>query len=103
MSSGTEPAQSGQTPSTGDTNEAAKNTGGKSPGAGLTNTLGESTEQRVGDAGEIKPESPDMSAKRIKTTQEAFSGGTKPANTDQTQTPAQSETAGDEQMGTSGQ
>src|SRR3989442_1135166 len=100
MSSGSESADTGQTPSTGETTEAAKNTGGKSPGAGLKNTLGESTEQRVGDAGQIGPESPEMAAKNIKTTREAFSAGTKPGTIGQTQTPAETETTGTEQTGT---
>lgn len=103
MSSGSESSDTGQTQSTDETAEAARNTGGKSPGAGLTNTLGETTEQRVGDAGQFGRESPETAAENVKTTEAAFSSGTKPSNVGQTQTPAETETTGTEQTGTTGQ
>ncbi len=92
MSSGSEPADAGKTQSTDETAEAARNTGGKSPGAGLTNTLGETPEQRVGDAGHFGPENPETVAENVKTTKAAFSSGTKPGNIGQTETPAETET-----------
>lgn len=92
LSSGSESADTGKTPSTDETTEAAKNTGGKTPGAGLENTLSEPTEQRVGDAGNIAQTSPESTAENKKTTEAAFSSGTKPANKGQTETPAETET-----------
>lgn len=103
MSTDSEPTNVGNTESTSEKNEEAKNTGGKSPGAGLQNTLGQSTEQRVGDAGYIAPTTPESTKENQQTTQAAFSSGTKPANAGQTQSPAETETTGTEQTGTTSQ
>ncbi len=92
MSSGSEPVDAGKTQSTDETTEAARNTGGKSPGTGMFNTLGETPEQRVGGAGQIGQESTEMAAENVKTTKSAFSSGSKPANKGQTETPAETET-----------
>ena len=92
MNSNSESTNTGNTQSTDQKNEAAKNTGGKSTGAGLTNTLGETPEQRVGDAGYIAPTSSESETENKKTTEAAFSGGTKPANLGQTESSAETET-----------
>jgi hypothetical protein len=92
MNANSESDDKGKTPSTDEKTEAAKNTGGKSSGAGLTNTLGDTTEQRVGDAGSIAPTSPASTSENKKTTKAAFSAGTKPANKGQRETPAETET-----------
>ncbi len=68
MNANSEANDKGKTPSTDEKTEAARNTGGKSSGAGLTNTLGDSTEQRVGDAGSFAPISPASTTENKKTT-----------------------------------
>lgn len=92
MSSGSEPVDAGKTQSTDEANEAARNTGGKSPGAGMFKNLDATPEQRVGDAGQIEPENPEIVAENVKTTKAAFSSGSKPANKGQRETPAETET-----------
>ena len=98
MSSGSESTDAGKTQSSGGMSEANTSSGGKTPGtgqapgAGLGNTLDQTPEQRVGDAGQIGQENPEIASDNVKTTKAAFSGGTKPGNIGQTQTPAETET-----------
>ncbi|HCI80790.1 MAG TPA: hypothetical protein DHW02_13985 [Ktedonobacter sp.] len=83
-----------------------QSTGGESPGAGLTNTMGESLEQRVGNAGHITPQSPEVNAENVKTTEAAFSSGTKPADKGQTDSSGETNTTntmGNNQTNTTGQ
>ncbi len=52
MSTDSESTNVGNTQSASEKEQQAGNTGRKSSGAGLTNTADQSTEQRVGDAGD---------------------------------------------------
>ncbi len=93
MRSDSESTDAGKPQSTGsESTEEAKKTGVKSPGIGLTNTLGETSEQRIGSAGELGPEKPEIVAKNVETTKAAYSSGSKPANKGQNATPAETET-----------
>jgi len=92
MSSGSEPTNVGNSQPSDETNEEARNTGGKSPGVGMFNTLDATPEQRVGNAGQFGPENPETVAENVKTTKAAFSSGSKPADKGQRESPAETET-----------
>ncbi|MEO8954684.1 MAG: hypothetical protein ACR2H5_02010 [Ktedonobacteraceae bacterium] len=66
-------------------------------GASQTNTPAQFAGQRIGDAGHITPESPEIVAQDIKTTEAAFSSGTKPADVGQTGSSGQTGTSGTDQ------
>jgi len=102
MSSSSESVNTGNTQHTDEKMEEARNTGGKSPGVGMFDTLGETQEQRVGDAGHIGPENPETVAENVKTTKAAFSSGSKPADKGQDESPAETETTNYGQTDTSG-
>lgn len=85
MSSDSEPAEAGKIQSTSEAKQ------GKGSGAGQANTPEQFVGQRIGDAGSITPTSPESTTENKKTTEAAFSSGTKPGNMGQTQTPAETE------------